>query len=248
MALDSTIQAAKYYRPFHERSWIERQWIRVSQKTVGLYFRLLFRLTIEGKEHIPAEGGVLLASNHVSNLDALLIPYVVMQVQGFQIVWSPAKEELFRTPVIGRILLSWGSFPVRRGRGDLRAIRRIVTLLTSEKMMLFPEGTRSRDGQLRAGNRTVGKFIYHARPAVVPTVISGTERIFPAGRWWPRLRQSVTVRFGPPMALDRHYDLPDSKQTSEAIVKEVMQSIAALQQGAGPQAPGSAVSSPQKSE
>ncbi len=234
MALDFTAESSKYFHPFNERSWVERQWIRLSQKAVGLYFRLLFRLTIEGEANIPDEGGVLLASNHVSNLDALLIPYTVMQVQDFQIVWSPAKEELFRIPVLGRILLSWGSFPVRRGRSDLRAIRRIVMLLKSGKMMLFPEGTRSRDGQLRAGNRAVGKFIYHARPVVVPTVVSGTERIFQSGRWFPRLGQRVSVRFGSPLALEPYYELPDSKQTSEAIVKDVMQAIATLQQVSAP--------------
>jgi 1-acyl-sn-glycerol-3-phosphate acyltransferase len=229
MALDSAVQSSKYFRAYAERGWMERQWIRFSHWTVGLYFRFCCRLRIEGEEHIPAQGGVLLASNHISMLDALLIPYAVMPLKGMQVVWSPAKEELFRIPVLRQILLSWGSFPVRRGRNDLRVMRRIVSLLSTGKMMLFPEGRRSRDGDLQAGNRMVGRFIYRAQPVVVPTVVSGTNHTFPQGAWLPRFGVPMMVRFGPPVDLKRYYDKPDSKQTSEAIIQDVMQAIAALQ-------------------
>jgi 1-acyl-sn-glycerol-3-phosphate acyltransferase len=195
-----------------------------------VFFRVWCRLRIEGGEHIPTQGGVLLVSNHLSLLDALLIPYVVMAVQGVQIVWSPAKEELFCLPLIGRILLSWGAFPVRRGRSDLPAMRRIMILLRQGKMMLFPEGTRSQDGRLGPGKRTVGKFILHTRPVVIPTAISGTEQILPKGARFPRFRLPICVRYGEPLDLQRYYTLPDTKQTAEAIVQEVMRAIAALQQ------------------
>lgn len=198
------------------------------------------RLRIEGEEHIPLKGGVLLASNHISMLDALLIPYVTMQTRGMQIVWSPAKEELFRIPVVGQVLLSWGSFPVRRGRSDLWTMRRIMTLLRDGRMMLFPEGTRSPDGRLQEGKRTIGKFIYQARPVVIPTAISGTNRVCPKGALWPAFRRPISIRFGPPLDLQRYDDQPDSKQTAEAIVKDVMQAIAALQD-ASPDATATAV-------
>jgi len=229
MASDSAVQSSKYFRAYAERGWIERQWIRFSHWMVGLYCRFCCRLRIEGEEYIPAQGGVLLASNHISMLDALLIPYAVMRLKGMQIVWSPAKAELFHIPVLRQILLSWGSFPVRRGRNDLRTMQRIVSLMSTGKMMLFPEGTRSRDGQLQAGNRMVGRFIYRARPVVVPTVVSGTNQTFPQGAWLPRVGVPIRVCFGPPVDLKRYYDRPDSKQTSEAIIQDVMQSIAALQ-------------------
>ena len=229
MASDSAVHSSKYFRAYHERGWIERQWIRFSQWLIGLYFRFGCRLRIEGAEHIPAQGGVLLASNHISMLDTLLIPCTVMRLKGMQIVWSPAKEELFRIPVLRQILLSWGSFPVRRGRNDLRIMRRIISLMSTGKMMLFPEGTRSLDGQLQPGNRMVGKFIYRAHPVVVPTVVSGTNHTFPQGAWLPRFGVPITLHFGPPVDLERYYDWPDSKQTSEAIIQDVMQSIATLQ-------------------
>lgn len=225
------ILPSKYFRPYAERSWLARRWIRFSQQIIGLMFVRWCRLRIEGEEHIPLKGGVLLASNHISMLDALLIPYVTMQTRGMQIVWSPAKEELFRIPVVKQVLLSWGSFPVRRGRSDLRTMRRIMTLLHDGRMMLFPEGTRSPDGRLQEGKRTIGKFIYQSRPVVIPTAISGTNHVYPKGARWPAFRRPLSIRFGPPLDLQRHYDQPDSKSTAEAIVKEVMQAIAALQAG-----------------
>ena len=62
---------------------------------------------------------MLLASNHISLLDPVLISYAVMATQGVQIVWAPAKVELFSVPLLGRLIISLGAFPVRRGRGEL---------------------------------------------------------------------------------------------------------------------------------
>lgn len=228
MASESAVPS-KYLRPYAERSRLGRWWVRFSQYIVGRIICFWCRVRIDGEAHIPLKGGVLLASNHISMLDALLIPCAVMETRGMQMVWSPAKEELFRIPVVGRVLLSWGSFPVRRGRGDLRTMRRIMTLLCDHRVMLFPEGTRSRDGHLQKGQRTVGKFIYYARPVVIPTAVSGTNHILPKGAWFPSFHRPIAVRFGPPLDLQRYYDQPDSKHTAEAIVQEVMQAIAALQ-------------------
>jgi 1-acyl-sn-glycerol-3-phosphate acyltransferase len=230
MAVHSVVQPPYHFRPLHERSWGARQWLRLSCTLVGTFFRVWCCLRIEGDEHIPQQGGVLFASNHVSWLDALLIPYTVMATRGVQIVWAPAKEELFRLPLIGRLITSWGAFPVRRGRGDVMAMRRIMTLLRTGKMMLFPEGTRSLDGRLGPGKRAVGKFIYEVRPVVIPTVVCGTERILPRGAYVPRFRLPICVRYGQPLDLQRYYALPDTKQTAAAIVHEVMAAIAALQQ------------------
>lgn len=228
MASEAAVPS-KYLRPYAERPWLGRWWIRFSQRIVGWVICSWCRVRIEGAEHIPLQGGVLLACNHLSMLDALLIPYAVMETRGMQMVWSPAKEELFRIPVVGRVLLSWGSFPVRRGRGDLRSMRRITTLMRDHRVMLFPEGRRSPDGRLQKGQRTVGKLIYHARPVVVPTAVRGTNRILPKGALFPSFRRPVAVRFGPPLDLQHYFQQPDSKHTAEAIVQEVMRAIAALQ-------------------
>jgi 1-acyl-sn-glycerol-3-phosphate acyltransferase len=183
---------------------------------------------IEGADHIPRHGGVLLASNHISLLDPVLISYSIMAVQGVQIVWAPAKVELFSMPLLGRLIASLGAFPVRRGRSDLHAIRRMVTHMQTEKLLLFPEGTRSRDGRLGAGKRTVGKLLHEGRPMVIPTVVWGTDRVLSAGSLRPRFRPQIGVRFGAPLDLQRYYALPGTKETAVDIVQELMWSIAAL--------------------
>ena len=209
-------------------SAVLKMWLWFSSRAVGLLLLPFCRLRVEGLEHVPRQGGVVLASNHVSMFDTLVIPYSINRAHGSHIVWAPAKEELFRNPVAGFILRSWGVFPVRRGRNDLRGIRRMLRLMRSERMMLFPEGTRSRDGRLHEGNRMLGKLIHQAQPVVVPTLVVGTDRILGSAGWWPKWRTAVSVRYGQPLDLRGHYRRSGDKETSEAIVREIMGAIAAL--------------------
>jgi 1-acyl-sn-glycerol-3-phosphate acyltransferase len=121
-----------------------------------------------------------------------------------------------------------GVFPVRRGQHDRQAMRRMIAHMRTEKMMLFPEGTRSRDGRLHEGKRTVGKLIYAARPVVIPAAIVGTERIVPHLKFLVRGRARVSVHYGKPVVLQHYYAMPDTKETAVAIVQEVMSAIASL--------------------
>jgi 1-acyl-sn-glycerol-3-phosphate acyltransferase len=226
--VDSIVHVSESHCPAPSASWGTHPWLHIAYNAVGLFFRLWCRMRIEGAEHIPCHGGVLLASNHISLLDPVLISYSVMATRGVQIVWAPAKAELFRLPLLGRLIGSLGAFPVRRGRGDLHAIRRMVRHMRTEKLMLFPEGTRSRDGRLGAGKRTVGKLLHEGRPIVIPAVVWGTDRVLSPGSWRPRFRPQVGVRYGAPLDLQRYYALPGTKETSTAIVQDLMRSIAML--------------------
>ncbi|MCZ6874592.1 MAG: lysophospholipid acyltransferase family protein [bacterium] len=221
------MQTSNHLRPFSERSRGARWRLHLAYGIVGLFFRLTSRLHIAGAEHI-SEDDVVLASNHISLLDTLLIPYSIMTIQGVQFISAPAKAELFRLPIFGRAIASLGAFPVRRGRGDLRAIRRIEEHMRTGKLMLFPEGTRSLDGCLGKGKRMVGKLIYDTRPVVVPAAIWGTNQVWPSVRRLFRCRPSIGIRYGQPLDLQQYYTRPDTKETAEAIVREVMGAIAML--------------------
>ena len=203
-------------------------WLRFSTRAVGLFLFPFCRLRIQGLENVPRHGGVVLASNHLSMFDTLVIPYSINMGQGPQTVWAPAKEELFRLSIASFFLNSWGVFPIRRGKNDLRGIRRMLTHMRSGKMMLFPEGTRSRDGHLQEGNRMLGKIIYQARPVVIPTLVVGTDRVWGSSRWRPRWRVPVSLQYGRPLDLQSYFQRPNSKETAEAIVKEIMGAIGAL--------------------
>jgi 1-acyl-sn-glycerol-3-phosphate acyltransferase len=237
---DSPVQSFLALHPFVKHPWVGRVWLGLVYRVVGLFFRLRCHVRIEGSEHIPTQGGVVLVSNHISAFDTILLPYSVLATQGLQIVWAPAKAELFRSRLIGCMLTSFGAFPVRRGQHDRQAMRRMMAHMRTEKLMLFPEGTRSPDGRLQAGKRTVGKLIYAARPVVIPVAIMGTEHILPQVRSLFQGRVPVTIRYGQPVDLQRYYALPDTKETAVAIVQEVMGAIASLLYNA----PQSGVTSP----
>ena len=226
--LDDTVQSSLPLHPLLRHPWLGRLSLCLAYGAVKLFFRLCCQVHIEGREHIPSQGGVVLVSNHISVFDTVLLPYTVLATQGMQIIWAPAKAELFRSRLLGCLLTSLGVFPVRRGQHDRQAMRRMIAHMRTEKMMLFPEGARSRDGRLQEGKRTVGKLIYAARPVVIPTAIVGTERIIPHLKSLVHGRALVSVYYGKPVALQHYYAMPDTKETAVAIVQEVMSAIASL--------------------
>jgi len=189
---------------------------------VGCYASAINRFAVKGAERIPRSGGVLVTSNHISAYDTIFLPWAVIGKNPLQMLWAPAKEELFQHPVKALIYRSWGAFPVRRGR-DVRAGRQINELLADQKVMLFPEGTRHKDGVLGKGNRGVGKIIYDTRPQVIPAALTGINR------WhFPAWGAQGGVSFGRPLDFDDLYLLPDCKETHQLIVDRVMEAIASL--------------------
>jgi 1-acyl-sn-glycerol-3-phosphate acyltransferase len=200
----------------------QRCWVTFSVYVVGIYASLLNRLLIKGSENIPHSGPVLIASNHISAYDTIFLPWAVIKHNPLQMLWAPAKEELFAKTFQRLIYTSWGAFPVRRKR-DVKAGRLLNDLLLDQKVMLFPEGTRHKDGQLGSGNRGVGKIIYDTRPIVIPTALVGLNR------WrFPGFRQEGAVIFGTALNFDDLFCLEDCKETHLLIVERVMQAIAVL--------------------
>lgn len=201
---------------------LQRCWVTFSIYVVGFYASFLNRFIIKGSHNIPRCGPVLIASNHISAYDTIFLPWAVIKYNPFQMLWAPAKEELFAKTFQSLIYSSWGAFPVRRKR-DVRAGRRLNDLLLDQKVMLFPEGTRHKDGQLGPGNRGVGKIIYDTRPTVIPTALTGLNR------WkFPGFRQNGAVVFGAAVDFSDLFLLEDCKETHMLIVERVMQAIAAL--------------------
>lgn len=210
-------------------SLLRRFWVTLSAFVIGIYASGFNRFRVEGAQNIPRRGGILLASNHISGYETVFLPWAVLKSQPLQMVWAPAKEELFANRLLGALFASWGAFPVRRGR-DLRAGKALQELLQTEKVMLFPEGTRHKDGVLGKGNRGVGKLIYDARPVVIPTALSGLNR------WkFPGFGQPAGVRFGPPLDLSDLYRLEDNKETHLLVVERVMGAIAGLLEEKAPE-------------
>ncbi len=208
-------------------SILRRGWVTFSSYVVGFYASALNRFVTKGADNIPASGGVLLAANHISAYETIFLPWAIVRHHPMQMVWAPAKQELFEKLLPRLLYSSWGAFPVKRGR-DVKANRVIENLLKDQKVMLFPEGTRHKDGRLGKGNRGVGKIIHEIRPVVIPTALIGFNK------WkFPGFGQSATAVFGKPLDFSDLYKLEDCKETHQMIVERVMNAIAELLKNEG---------------
>jgi 1-acyl-sn-glycerol-3-phosphate acyltransferase len=156
--------------------------------------RRMFRLTSVGRHHVPATGPVLLVSNHLSVLDPPLVGGATDRQLSFL-----AKAELFKIPLFGRLIRGLNARPVRRDGADASALRDALRALGEGRALLvFPEGTRGQDGELRAAKAGAGMLAVLSAAPVVPVYITGSGRAWPKGRRLPR-RSKVTVTFGPPL-------------------------------------------------
>lgn len=159
------------------------------------------RPTVEGREHVPRTGPVILAANHLSVVDSFVIPLVAPRPVAFL-----AKEEYFSRPGVTGALLRAGltavdAVPVPRGahRAARAALDVALGVLTRGRAFgIHPEGSRSRDGRLHRGRTGVAWLALASGAPVVPVGVVGTERVQPIGTWLPRPVR-VTVRFGAPL-------------------------------------------------
>ncbi|MBI5814870.1 MAG: 1-acyl-sn-glycerol-3-phosphate acyltransferase [Nitrospinae bacterium] len=202
----------------------------ISFPLVDIFYKIINRSRAIGVENIPKDGGVIFASNHVSGVDTTLIPaFAASRVRPVPFVVA-AKEELFRIPVVAQLIRAWGAFPVKRRQRDTESMKRIAFCARHYQLMLFPEGTRSKTGELLEGRPAVGWVVYNSRPKVIPTLVINTDKFFWPGRPRPWFGVPYTVVFGEPVDMDRFYEMPESKETSRLIAGEIMKAIAALRE------------------
>jgi 1-acyl-sn-glycerol-3-phosphate acyltransferase len=153
------------------------------------------RLRIDGQQHVPAHGGVLVASTHQSHADSIALAVAVRRPLHFL-----GDVRLTAWPVLGPMLPRLGMIPVRRGEGDAAALGQLAELLGSGgAIAVYPEGSRSRDGRVHRLRSGVARLAAQTQVPVVPAAVAGIYDVWPIGAR-PRLRGGrVTVRFGPPL-------------------------------------------------
>ncbi len=156
---------------------------------IGAALGMVTGWEVKGREHVPRTGGLVVAANHVSFWDPPLVGAALPREVHFL-----AKEELFTNPVFGWLIRSFNAIPIRRGMVDLSGMARAVEALRrGEVMLMFPEGSRMRDGELHPARPGVGMMAVNADVPVVPCYISGSNR----SRHWLTRRALVRVWIGP---------------------------------------------------
>ncbi|MEW4283891.1 lysophospholipid acyltransferase family protein [Priestia koreensis] len=171
----------------------------------------VYRFEVVGAENVPSEGGVIVCSNHIDNLDPPAVGITCPRPVSFM-----AKEELFKLPLLKSILPKLEAFPVRRGMSDREALRKGLGILKEGKVLgLFPEGTRSKDGKLGKGLAGVGFFALRSEAAVVPCAVIGPYRKF----------KKVQVVYGEPIDLTTY---KQERASAEVVTDVIMSKIAEL--------------------
>ena len=146
---------------------------------IGFVARLLWGARVEGSEHIPSEGPFILVGNHSSNLDPLILGWAVGNRSG-RMIHFMAKAEMLRWPVLGWLATQSAVFFVRRGEGDRSAQRfALEALAAGRPIALHPEGTRSRDGHLKAGKSGAAFLAMRSGAPLLPAGIAGTHEDLP---------------------------------------------------------------------
>ena len=198
---------------------------------IGPAMRLVFHPKATGVENIPAEGPVILASNHLSWSDWIFTPLLIPRRITFV-----AKAEYFTTPGIKGafqkfFFSSAGQVPIARGsasaaEGALEASREV--LRNGGVMGIYPEGTRSHSGKLYRGRTGVARLAIEMGVPVVPVGLVGTDEVAPPGKTFGRLSARPTVHFGKPLDFSRYEGMENDRFILRAVTDEIIYEILKL--------------------
>ncbi len=202
------VGSANASAPDYRRRTLRGRPFRIVRRLLLAVLSPLLKLSIEGLEHVPPKGPVLVVANHLHNADPLLLSVAFPRPLHFM-----AKRELFAIPIVAPIIRAVGAFPIDRGKADRGALRRAEqTLAQGIAVGMFPEGTRSTTGSLRRAHPGAGLVALRSAAPVLPAVIFGSE-VLPGNGARSRSgrtrrgdgagRAGVHIRFGRPIDLTR---------------------------------------------
>ncbi len=189
---------------------------RILKVVLWPIFRLFYKLSVLNVERFPADGPVLLVANHASYLDPVVLGLASPRPVSFM-----ARAGLFNIAVLGWLVRRLNAFPVKRDAFDRQALKIALDKLRSGTVVgIFPQGTR-RPGQVDEGLPGAALIAYKTGAAVLPAAITGTDKVFPGGTWWPRWPH-IKVSFGDPIEFGATEDKKEAlAQMTDSIMGEI---------------------------
>lgn len=203
-------------------------WLQPSMKRLlGPLFRRLWRIEITGAEHIPVTGPALIAPNHIAFIDSIFMVTLIERD-----ILGVGKAEYMDSWKTRHILPGVGMLPLDRsgGAASQEALDQAKASLQAGKLFaVFPEGTRSRDGQLHRGHTGLARLALDTGSPIIPVGIRGTDLIQPVDKRFPKLGLRAEIRFGAPISMEQYgRSSAEQGQLLRQITDQVMQRIAEL--------------------
>lgn len=195
-----------------------------------LLFRVLNRTVIIGAENVGTEMNTVLLSNHQTMIDGFLIGFAAFfpksLIKPSLLPWHPAAHEnFFAHPVLAWLSDNWKCIPVKPGRKDFTALKRMEACLANGVMTVFPEGTRSRDGRLLPPRSGIGYVMLKTRAKAIPVCMDGMDATLPVGRAIPRIGNTILLYYGKAVDLTEFYAEEPTRETAQAAIDKVFVSI-----------------------
>ncbi len=188
-----------------------------------LLFKIFFRLGIFGRENFPKEGPVIVAPNHASFLDPIIVGIGAPRKLNYL-----ARDTLFKSRPFAKFLYLINVSPIRRETGDVNAFKLALNRLSQKKaVIIFPEGTRSRDGNLQDPKSGIGFLQVSSGATILPCYVKGSMEAWPRHSRFPRPRP-VSVYFGKPLRFDGGFTGERERYTF--IARQVMAAINELKE------------------
>ncbi|MCL2121125.1 MAG: 1-acyl-sn-glycerol-3-phosphate acyltransferase [Clostridiales bacterium] len=180
------------------------------------FLRLFNRVKIYGREHIPANGPVVIIANHISSWDPVFLYCLIRRRAYFM-----AKAELFQIPPLRLLFKHICVFPVARDTVDRKAIRTALKVLEEGHILtIFPEGSRSKTGELMPFKAGASLFAHHTKATVVPVLFENTQKTFPSSIW-----QKIRITFGKPLDLSMYHDKKANSALFQTMSETFRQSL-----------------------
>ncbi len=196
--------------------------VRLMNGFLRLVFRLVCRIDVEELKKVPANGPLIIVGNHINFLEApILIPHVDNPA-----LVGIAKQESWKNPLFKFLFDHWGIIPLNRDEIDREAFRKMLDALTQRRILvIFPEGTRSRTGEMLPGKPGVVTLVMKSGASILPVGLYGYEN------FWENLKRlrktDFHISIGKPFRIDMNGDAP-SRDVRQAVTDEIMYKIAEL--------------------